>query len=375
MILGTFHQDASLSSSFLGALCENLPKVQRIEFRDLALSITPRLVPIMLSLRSITLAYVSISNSEIWTVLGSNAGHLEELRLLWVKETTDKPLFQNCKGISLKSLRIFELRGITVPTSFECFRDLLGECVLLQTFHLKSLTVQSATAWTDVLDHILRERPENALLDLRSVSFGAPTHCTDFWMMVSRFLLRCGDCLESLTLNAPVRGVSANHFPASFTEAFIDGMKRQPKLKKIFITWRDDRGVDVDTTNALHSLAPSLEFLHICLPYPIRTTSEEQHNALVEQFKHLTNLRELHLVFPTFLAEEETRNAYVKLNNSIEYGDMLLRSFWNGIAQELPLLEEVSWSTYEANVFLHPRFRHSGKASYVKVRNIETSTF
>jgi len=247
------------------------------------------------------------------------------------------------------------------------FQDLLGDCELLQTFHLRSLTIPSANAWTEVMDHILRERPKNPLLDMRSVSFGAPTNCAILWAKVSQFALRCGDRLESLTLNGPVRGVSENHFPASIAEAIIDGMRRQPNLRNITIMWRDDKGVDADAVSALRSLAPSLEFLHLCLPYPLHNKAQQQVDVLVEQFKHFRNLRQLHLVFPTFLAEDETRNGYLKLNTSISNNDTLLQIFWYDIVRAIPNLEEVSWSTYEANVVLHPRLRHSGKASYVKL--------
>jgi len=323
--------------------------VRRIELRDLALSLEDAMVSSFSSLRSIVLAYVSFANTNIWEILRLNAENLDELRLLWVKESHDRPLFEN------------------IPMDSKGFQDLLGDCEHLQVFQLRSLTIPSATAWTEVMDHIMRERPKDPLLDMRSVSFGAPTSCTVLWTRVSQFILRCGDRLESLTLNGTVRGVSENHFPAAFTEGFSSGMKRQRSLRKITIMWRDDKGVDADTVNALHSLAPSLEFLHLCLPYPLQGTAQQQAKSLVELFKPFKNLRTLHLVFPTFLADEELRNAYLKLNTSISNNDALVQFFWYDIVRAVPSLDQVSWSTYEANVVLHPRLRHSGQASYVKL--------
>ncbi|KLO20321.1 hypothetical protein SCHPADRAFT_637 [Schizopora paradoxa] len=366
VILGTFLQDDAFLTSFLGIIREKIVKVQRFEIRDAALAVEETIIPSMSSLRSIILAYVSIENSLLWDLLGLNAGHLEELRLIWVKEKLNVPLLDNSKEISLISLRHFELQGAVIPAVPKGFQDLLGDCEYLETFHVKSLSVQSANAWAKVLDHILRERPGEPLANMRSIAFGAPTHSTELWTQVSQFLLRCDDQLESLTLNAPVRlGISANHLPPALTEAFIDGMKRQPNLRRIIIMWRDDKGANAETISSLRSLAPFLEFLHVCLPYPLRDTQEQQVDALVDQFKQFSELRELHLVFPTFLAEEQT-DFYVKLNNSISNNDGLLQNFWHGISREVPSLEEVSWSTYEAKVVLFPRLRHSGKVSYVK---------
>ncbi|THH05635.1 hypothetical protein EW145_g4648 [Phellinidium pouzarii] len=361
VILGHFQHDPEILSALVNVLPSNvISNVHYLKIYDSSLVKTPSITHLS-HLRSLVLGYVNVQNADLCFIVAQNSKTLEELRLNWIVEVSQSPLFSNYSGPTLENLKVLALRG-PQPFSLDGIRTVLGSGQSLEEIGLESLSAPTALAWAQILVN-LRNENSQCIAEMRSVRFGAPNGCGEFWDSVAQFLCHCGSCLNTLSINGSPRG-PVGAFPPALFNYFLK--YTQPNLSDLILIWRDDVGLAYDAALSLGMFCPSVNLLHVSLCFP-----PGKSDNLLSLISPFIGLRRLHLTFLSWPMLAVMSSALrigtpIDTSDDITQNGPLFQQFIKGAVARHPDLDEVSWSIYD-----RLSFSAEEPKTYVKV-NLQT---
>ena len=315
------------------------------------------------SLRVLDLGYVHVNNGELCAIVGENADVLEEIRLCWIMEPTQKSLFADYSGSAVKNLKVFTSQG-PHPHSVSGLQRLIGDAPMLEELRLESQSLLSAVVWTQLFSD-LTSRDNWTARHLRVLNLGAPAGCTEFWAAAAKFLCHCGDKLIALYINGSSR-IAVAPFPTDLLRYFSG--HTQPNLTNLVLIWRDDIGLTTESASALESYAPALELFHICLALPSEFVGD-----LLGMIKPFPRLRRAHFAFLNVrrsVGDSQGSTALDETAEKMNPNGPVFREFLRRAVAQHEMLDEVSWCVYYRRAYTS-----QGPKAYVKVRMLFALAF